>query len=88
MSYLVLHHGPLVCAPAVVGVVCDGGGAAKVTQLYRPLLADQQILNLTHTHRKKSFIRLITHDIQIYYRFVFCSGAALQFQLANHKLHM
>lgn len=44
--HLLLHHGSLLCTPAVVRVVGDGGGTAKVTQLNGPLGAEQQVLNL------------------------------------------
>lgn len=44
--YLILHHGPLLCRPAVVRVMWHCGGAAKVTQLDGALVTNQEVLNL------------------------------------------
>lgn len=44
--YLILHHGPLLCRPAVVRVMWHSGGAAKVTQLDGALVTNQEVLNL------------------------------------------
>lgn len=46
--YLILHHGPLLCRPAVVGIMWHCGGAAKVTQLDGALVTNQEVLNLQH----------------------------------------
>lgn len=45
-THLILHHGPLLCRPAVVGVMWHCGGAAKVTQLDGALVTNQEVLNL------------------------------------------
>lgn len=45
-AHLFLHQGSPLGAPAVVRVVRDGRGTAKVTQLNGPLITKQQVLNL------------------------------------------
>lgn len=45
-THLILHHGPLLCRPAVVWVMGHCGGAAKVTQLDGALVTNQEVLNL------------------------------------------
>lgn len=46
VSYLILHHRPLLCRPAVIRIVGDGGGTAKVAKLNGALLTYKQVLNL------------------------------------------